>query len=323
MKGYFQNPPKQQQQQYNSFASVGQNQGKGSSSIVLTGANVLSSDRSNSTLVYNFPSSVSFSNHEIAVSSVSMYYAWDNVGGTTTQLNNNQLSYTWVALGVTTTYQVVIPAGLYEITDINNYLQFAFIQNGHYLINTAGQNVYYAEFLVNVNKYSVDINTFVVPTALPTGWATPTANAATGAAAWVDFPTQTFNPLITLPSTSNFHDLVGYAGGFVTSQNTGVGTNLSYSSSVAPQVQPNPTLFLSCSLVNNPYANPSTNIFAITPTVAIGGQILIQPPEFTFNAIQGTTSSLTFQLRGSNGAVITIRDTNLAIILCIKEKGGV
>ena len=80
---------------------------------------------------------------------------------------------------------------------------------------------------------------------------------------------------------------------------------------------------MSCSLVNNPYANPSTNIFAITPTVAIGGQILIQPPEFTFNAIQGTTSSLTFQLRGSNGAVITIRDTNLAIILCIKEKGGV
>lgn len=322
MKGYFQNPPKQQQQ-YNSFASVGQNSGKGSSSIVLTGANVLSSDRSNSTLVYNFPSSVSFSNHEIAVSSVSMYYAWDNVGGTTSQLNNNQFSYTWVVGVTTTTYQVIIPAGLYEITDINNFLQFTFIQNGHYLINSAGQNVYYAEFLVNVNKYSVDINTFAVPTTLPTGWSTPLANPATGAVVWGGFPTQTFNPLITLPATNNFHDLVGYAAGFVTSQNTNIGTNLSYSSSVAPQVQPNPTLFLSCNFVNNPYANPSTNIFAITPTVPIGGQILIQPPEFTFNAIQGTTASLTFQLRGNNGAVLTIRDTNLAIVLCIKEKGSV
>ena len=322
MKGFYQQP-KQQQQQYNSFASVGQNQGKGSSSIVLTGANVSSSDRSNSTLVYNFPNSVSFSNHEIAVSSVSMYYSWDNVGGTTTQLNNNQFSYTWVALGLTTTYQVIIPAGLYEITDINNFLQFTFIQNGHYLINSAGQNVYYAEFLVNVNKYSVDINTFVVPTTLPSGWSTPTANTATGAAAWVNFPTQTFNPLITLPATNNFYKLVGYVAGFATSQNTGGTLNLSYSSSVAPQVQPNPTLFLSCSFVSNPYANPATNIFAITPTVPIGGQILIQPPEFTFNSIQGTTASLTFQLRGSNGAVLTIRDTNLAIVLCIKEKGSV
>lgn len=321
MKGYFQQP--KQQQQYNSFPSVGQSSGKGSSSIVLTGANVSSSDRSNSTLIYQFPSSVSFSNHEIAVSSISMYYSWDNVGGATTQLNNNQFSYTWVVAAATTTYQVIIPAGLYEITDINNFLQFTMIQNGHYLINSAGQNVYYAEFLVNVNKYSVDINTFAVPTVLPTGWSTPLANPASGALAWPGFPTQTFNPLITLPATNNFHDLVGYVGGFVTSQNTGVGTNLSYSSSVAPQVQPNPTLFLSCNFVSNPYSNPSTNIFAITPTVPIGNQILISPPEFTFNAIQGTTASLTFQLRGRDGAVITIRDTNLAIILTIKERGGV
>lgn len=319
MKGFYQ----QNNQQQQSFTAVGQSNGKGSSSIVLTGSNVLSSDNSNSTLVYNFPSSVSFSNHEIAVSSISMYYSWDNVGGATTQLNNAQFSYTWVALGLTSTYQVIIPNGLYEIADINNFLQFTMIQNGHYLINSAGQNVYYAEFLVNVNRYSVDINTFNVPTALPTGWSTPVANAATGAVGWVNFPTQRFNPLITLPATNNFHDLVGYAAGFATSQNTGLLTNLTYSSSVAPQVQPNPTLFLSCSLVNNIYANPSTVIFAITPTVAIGGQILIQPPEFTFNAIRGTTSSLTFQLRGRDGSVIKIRDTNMSIILCIKERGGV
>ena len=319
MKGYYQ----QNNQQQQSFAAVGQSQSKGSSSIVLTGSNVLSSDNSNSTLVYNFPSSVSFSNHEIAVSSVSLYYSWDNVGGATTQLNNAQFSYTWVSVATTNTYQVIIPDGLYEIADINNFLQFTMIQNGHYLINSAGQNVYYAEFLVNVNRYSVDINTFNVPTALPTGWSTPVANAATGAVGWVNFPTQRFNPLITLPATNNFHDLVGYAPGFATSQNTGLLTNLTYSSSVAPQVQPNPTLFLSCSLVNNIYANPSTVIFAITPTVAIGGQILIQPPEFTFNAIRGTTSSLTFQLRGRDGSVIKIRDTNMSIILCIKEKGGV
>lgn len=305
-----------------SFAAVGQNSGKGMSSIVLTGSNVSTSDSNNSTLVYNFPNSVSFTNHEIAVSSISMYYSWFNIGDSTTSLNNNQFSYTWVVGGITTTYQVIIPAGIYEIADINNFLQFTMIQNGHYLINSASQNVYYAEFLVNVNRYSVDINTFPVPTALPTGYSVPVANPATGDLAWGGYPTQTFNPLVTLPATNNFYKLLGYTAGYATSQNTNIGTNLSYHSSVSPQVQPNPTLFLSCNLVNNIYSNPSTIVFAITPTSSIGSQILIQPPEFTFNAIQGTTASLIFQLRGQNGNVIKIQDTNLTFVLCIREKSS-
>jgi hypothetical protein len=303
-----------------SFASVGQNSGKGMSSIILTGSNVSASDRTNSTLVYNFPSSVSFPNHEIAVSSVSMYYAWYNIDTSATVLNNNQFSYTWVVGVTTTTYQVIIPAGIYEIADINNFLQFTMIQNGHYLINSASENVYYAEFLVNVNRYSVDINTFPVPTSLPTGFTQPVANPATGALAWGGYPTQVFNPLITIPATNNFYKIVGYVAGFATSQNTNIGTNLSYHSSVAPQVQPNPTLFLNCNLVNNIYSNPSTNIFAITPTGALGSQIVIQPSEFTYNTIQGTTASLVFQLRGQSGSPITIQDTNMTIVLCIRER---
>jgi hypothetical protein len=85
-------------------------------------------------------------------------------------------------------------------------------------------------------------------------------------------------------------------------------------------VQPNPTLFLNCNLVNNIYSNPSTNIFAITPTGALGSQIVIQPSEFTYNTIQGTTASLVFQLRGQSGSPITIQDTNMTIVLCIRER---
>lgn len=301
-----------------SFSAVGQNSSKGMSSIILTGANVSSSDSSNSTLVYNFPSSVSFTNHEIAVSSISMYYSWFNLGDNTTPLNNNQFSYTWTVGVTTTTYQVIIPAGIYEISDINNFFQFTMIKNGTYLINSAGQNVYYAELLVNVNRYSVDVNTFLVPTALPTGFTAPVANVAAGYAAFVGFPTTAFNPIITFPATNNFYKLVGYAAGFATTASSTL--NQTFNSSVAPQVQPNPTIFLNCNFVNNIYSNPSTTIFAITPTGAIGSQILIQPPEFTFNSIQGTTASLTFQLRGRDGSVINIKDPNLTFVLCIREK---
>ena len=112
--------------------------------IILNSNNVVSG-KNNSTLTYNFPSSVLFDNHKIAVHSISIYYSWCNISSA---LGNNTFSYKWVNGGTETIKTIIIPNGLYEITDINNFLQFNFIQNGHYLINTLGQNVYYAEFLV-------------------------------------------------------------------------------------------------------------------------------------------------------------------------------
>ena len=97
--------------------------------IVLNQSNILAGSN-NSTLVYNFPTSVRFENHQIAVQSVNMYYSWQNINSTS--LKNNTFTYTWVVGSTTTTYTVSIPSGLYEISDINNYLQFVFIQAGQY-----------------------------------------------------------------------------------------------------------------------------------------------------------------------------------------------
>ena len=109
-----------------------QNTSKGQSQIVLTRNNITSTDNSNSTLTYTFPSSVSFTNHSIALVSAQMYYSWNNIGDQQ-YLLNNRFSYTWKVAATTTTINIVIPNGMYEISDINNYLQFIMIQNGHYL----------------------------------------------------------------------------------------------------------------------------------------------------------------------------------------------
>ncbi len=296
-----------------------QNTSKGQSQIVLTRNNITSTDGSNSTLTYVFPSSVSFSNHAIALVSAQLYYSWNNIGNQQ-YLQNNTFSYTWKVAAITSTITITIPNGIYEVADINNYLQFIMIQNGHYLINSAGQNVYYAEFLVSANRYAVNINTFPVPTSLPATWTAPVANVAAGYAAFPGYPTTVFNPLITLPS--NFHKIMGYAAGFTTLQNDGVGVNLSYFSSTAPQVQPNPTLFLSCTNINNIYSNPSGIIYSITPTVAIGEIITQQVPEYAFNILNGTTNQLTFTLRGSNSAILSIIDPTMVFTFIIKELGG-
>ena len=64
------------------------------------------------------------------------YYSWTNINSS--PLGNNIFSYTWKVGSTVTTYTVTIPDGLYEISDLNSYLQYKFIANGHYLTQWLG-----------------------------------------------------------------------------------------------------------------------------------------------------------------------------------------
>jgi hypothetical protein len=295
--------------------------------IVLNASNVESGGDNNS-LIFNFPNSVILKDKYIAVSQIVMYYAWFNI---TSAYNNNTFSYTWTVAGITTTYSVVIPDGLYNIVDINAYLQWTMINNGTYLINSSGDNEYYAELTVNPNRYAIQINTFLVPTTLPTGWTTPTN--------WVGFPTTTQNPVITIPSTGFFYKIIGYTAGFTTNANVGnayvpptasssnnyvakdsLGT-LSYLSNTNPDVQPNSSIYLAISNINNPYSQPSSIIYSITPNVAIGEQIIETPPNFMWNKmIDGTYNQIRVQLLGIDKQPIQMKDPNMTIMLTIRDK---
>jgi hypothetical protein len=293
--------------------------------IVLNSSNLVDNGNNN-TFVYNFPNSVLLKDKFIAVSQITMYYAWFNI---TSNYQNNSFTYTWTVGGVTTTYTINIPDGLYNITDINSFCQWTMINNGHYLIDGAGSNVYYFELLVNPNRYAIQLNTFQVPTSLPTGYTQP-ANFA-------GYPTQTFNPIVTFPA--NFNKIVGYTAGFASNGNVnnayvppspsvsnnyvakdGAGT-LSYLSNTFPDVQPNSSIFLAISNINNPYSQPSSIIYSVSPTVAIGEQIVERPPNFMWNKmIDGTYNQLTVQFLGLDKSPIPLKDPNLTIILTIRDK---
>lgn len=275
--------------------------------LVLNQNNIVAGSNNN-TLVYQFPSSVDLTGCQIAVSNITMYYSWDNIN---VNYTNNTFTYDWNnAAGVTITYTVTIPDGLYEIADLNNFLQYTFIANGHYLVNAAGQNVYYAEFIVNPTRYAVQINTFPVPTSLPSGWTNPAA---------MPFPPATFNPRLTL--TAKFNEILGFTAGFQTALSLGVGTNLSYLSSTAPQVTANSNLLIGISGIDNKYSNPSTIIYSLAPQVGIGELIVEKPAQFNFNRVlAGTYNQLRLQLLGTNFQPITIRDPQMTIILVIQDQ---
>ena len=294
--------------------------------VIVLNQNNLVQDGQNNKLVYRFPNSINLTDKYIAVSSISMFYSWFNILSTSV---NNTLSYTWTVGGVTTTYTLIIPDGLYEIADLNAFIQWSCIQNGTYLVNASGDNVYYFELILNPTRYAVQLNTFQVPTALPVGWSAPSNFAG--------FPTQTFNPIVTFPL--NFNKIVGYPAGFSSNGNVnnsyspptasssnnyvtkdGAGT-LSYLSNTAPQVQPNNNVLFSLSNINNPYAQPSSIIYSLNPNVNIGEQIYVTPPNFMWNKlIDGTYNELRLSFLGTNLQPLIINDPNMTILLTIRDK---
>lgn len=312
-----------------------------SSTIVLNQANIAGVN--NNTMVYRFPNSVAFPNHEIAVQSITMYYSWENINDTT--LQNNKFEFTFYSgSSVGTTLMVVIPSGLYEITDINNYLQYFCIANGLYLINAAGQNVYFAEFLVNNQQYAIQINTYAFPTennadSVPQwiynamtdrwdgvvgleyeGWTTPKVGAgwSLNSGLFIGFNNVIWNPVITI--LANFNLIVGFPVGFFTEPNLGIGTTLSYLSPIAPQVQPNSSIFFSISNINNKYAIPSSIIYSLSPAVAFGTQISDRPPQYTWNKLlPGTYNELRVQILGLDKSPLIILDPNMTILLAIRD----
>ncbi len=288
--------------------------------LVLNSSNVVNNGR-NSTLIYKFPNSVLFKNNSVAVSSISMYYSWFNIQS---DYGNNLFTYSWTSGAVTTTYAINIPDGLYEIADLNALLQFNMIQNGTYLIDSAGDFVYYAEMIVNPARYAIQLNTFLVPTVLPATYTAP--------AGFAGFPTVAQNPVVTFPST--FNQIVGYAAGFASNANVGnayvpptsqyvsklANGTLSYISTQSPNVQPNSSLYVSCSGINNPYSQPSSIIYSMTPSVAVGGLITEKPPNYCWNKlIDGTYNELRVTFLGTNLSPIQLNDNQITILLAIKD----
>jgi hypothetical protein len=279
--------------------------------IVLNSSNLINLNNGNNTFVYPFPNSVSFPHHEIAVQSVSMYYAWANISSA---LGNNTFIYN-MNTPTATPVVITIPDGLYEIATINEYLQSVFIANGDYLFNGTN-NVYYAELVVNPTLYAVQVNTFPIPQVLPT--PAPPALPWSAPVGWEFATNATTQPTLTFPP--NFNLIIGFPPNFATLGN-GTGSNYSVVSTTAPQVQPNPNVYLAISNIANPYAVPSSILYAIAPNVDFGSQIVEVPPQFAFNTLlAGTYAEIRLTILGSNLQPLPILDPNMTILLAIRNK---
>jgi hypothetical protein len=185
------------------------------------------------------------------------------------------------------------------------------VTNSHYLLNGSGDYVYYLEFEENVSRYAVQLNSYAVPTALPTGWSKP--------GAWT-LPVAAKTPQVTILSSNAFNKVIGFTAGTYPSPTQS--TTYSKISDTVPQVTPVSSVILTCSIVDNRFSIPDNIIYSFAPNVTYGSQIQVQPSELTWVDIQdGQHNSLTLKFLDQNKNPLEILDTNLVVLLSIRERG--
>lgn len=290
--------------------------------LILNSRNI-KANSGNSIFVYDFPrGSFMVKDDYIAVAEISMYWSAFNI---TSAYRNNQFSYTWVDGSV---HQVIFPDGYYEVSQINEYLQFTMIQNGHYLLTSAGDFVYLLELVINASQYAVQINNYVISTTIATAntWTLPASPT------WA-LPTNPILPYITIPSTNEFGLLIGYtAGQYPAGTITGTPpaqvqtpaftSAQSELSDLAPQITPYSSVLVFCSLVNNTAVVPSQLLFSFTPTDAGFGTLqTFKTYEFAWNKCSdGAYPQFTIEFRDQLGRALVFEDPNTLITLVLKNR---
>jgi len=273
--------------------------------IILNSSNVVAGSN-NSIYRYNFPQgSVKFNKSKVAVASISMYYSWYNI---LASLGNNTFTYTWYNFAGSAVFTITIPDGFYDVASLNSYLQSQMIANGHYLVDANGDYVYYLEFVTNSTYYSIQFNSYPIPTALPASYTNPAA---------ITFPAVATTPQITI-SANAFRNIIGFNAG--TYPNPVQTTTYSKLSDFTPQVSPVQSVILSCTLLNNKYSNPGTILYSFSPVgTTFGSLIQSNPPQFSFIDIQsGNYNTFDITFLDQNFNFLKINDNNLVVQLLIE-----
>lgn len=262
------------------------------------------------TFVYNFSKNIDFSNVQVALSDIAIYYSWQSI---TDFYQNNTFSFTFPASGTTiNTYNITLPNGTYTASDLNNYIQFFCIQNNLYLINnTTGEFRYFLTIQENPARYAIEFVSFPVPTSLPSGFSSPSG--------WAGFPTSATRPQIII-NNSAFGRIIGFSNG--TYPSTAVGTTaFSKVSDFTPQLSPVQSVIILLDAVDNKFATNSGVVGSINSRgTQYGSLISYNAPEYSWLKCQaGIRNQLRISFVDQTGAPLRLLDRNLTIRLLLRE----
>jgi hypothetical protein len=273
--------------------------------IVINSSNYLQG--SGNKYVYNFPQTSYFpSGSGIGVSNISIYNSIQNI---TEKRGNNVVTLNWLGID----YILTFPDGYYSVSDINFFFQNFCILNGLYVTaNSAADNVYFFESVVNSIRYATSLNFYAIPTeaqASGLGYVKP-SNAT-----W-SYPVSAVTPSLSFGQP--FANLIGFT--FRKFPPTQQSTNIQYLSTQTPVISPVDSLILTCSLINSKYSIPNNVLFSVPITTAIGTIINVGISQIVYNDILPQNfSSLEITIFDQLFNPIVLLDKELTLTLVIQE----
>jgi hypothetical protein len=276
--------------------------------LVLNSSNVVSGS-GNTSFKYNFlGGNFVAQDMEICIGSLTMPYSFFNISS---KYNNNKFSiYFPSSLGFANT-DVTLPNGFYSATDLQNYIQQVCITNGYYLIDSAGNFVFYTFLTYSPTYYAVQLVQTVVPTSLPAGWSTP--------AGFVGFSATAYTPSLFLPASGSIGTIIGFApNAYYPALNTVINSN--FLSTSTPQGSTVNSLVIRNSLVNNNISMPTDvmDSFAINST--FGSNITYDPTfEKWIKMKDGVYNSMILNIVDQNLNTVDALDPNVAITILIRK----
>jgi len=291
---------------------------------------------------YRLPSAVSFGRgDEVALAGLSIYNSTFNV---TAARGNNTFTITWQALNAlllkANTITFTIPDGFYTITQLNAFIQLQMFNQGWYLVNAAGQPVYFISLVTNDSVYGTQIRVSEIPTSTQatnlglsapktTAYSNATYPITVGAVAntAVNFAVPSiafgagFGALFGFPATPT----AGLTAILTPSASFNAANNYNttiYNSSLTPVIAPINSYIMTLNLINSPYTVPSGVFFTVPLSVSLGQVIIVNPSQFLFNDIAPNIyNSINVRFFDQNFNAITLNDTQLTITLAIREAG--
>jgi hypothetical protein len=285
--------------------------------IILNATNIANYGNGNNRLVYQFQGGgITFKDNDIALAQASLYYSWFNINQSL--YKNSTFSYRWVD---GTVNNVTIPDGHYSVASLNAFIQSVLVSNLHYLIQVSNGNfIYLIQIQENPVYYAIQLNEYLspLPATIPATYTYPVG------AAWT-VPVVATTPQLTVfnYAVSTFGSLIGFLAGSYPATFPYAST-FSAVSNTTPQIQPISSVVLTCNLITNPYSTNSRALYSFgIPNTDFGQQILVTPPEFTYNRItNGTYNEFIVEIQDQNGLPIQMLDPQMTILLTIKDRGN-
>lgn len=235
------------------------------------------------------------------LNSASLYYSWFNVSS---EYNNNKITLTLDNIGGPRTLNITFPDGFYTVEQLNSYVQKIFVENGWYLQDSNGNNVYFWELVTNESYYRCEIKA--------TRWPL-TTSGYTVPSGFVGVASQ--NRVIQTTILGNFGKLIGFSNATYPQNDEAVSYN--QLGDLVPNISPISTILVLCNLAFNRQSSNSSTLASIGLQNTRFGQMIVYNSAIPMNITvrKGIYDFIEIELRDNNYNPLPLIDPDILISL--------